>query len=107
MYVSHAPRSAGSSSVSAASSVRMRRVVRAVERLAQGHDDVARLERAGGGTGEQRGVEHEVDVADERDAGALRRQDPFEGARGVEAAEAASGDDDVPGHASEPTALAP
>ena len=39
-----------------------------LELLAQRHDDVARLERAGRGAGQQRRVEHEVDVVDERDA---------------------------------------
>ena len=41
------------------------------ELLAQRHDDVARLERAGRRAGQQRRVEHEVDVVDERDPRAL------------------------------------
>ena len=45
--------------------------VRALELLAQRHDDVPRLQRAAGGAGQQRRVEHEVDVVDERDPRAL------------------------------------
>ena len=43
----------------------------ALELLAQRDDDVARLERAAGRAGQQRRVEHEVDVGDDRDLGRL------------------------------------
>jgi len=60
---------------------------------------VARLEGAGRRLREERRVEEEVDVVDERDAGALAGQQAFERAGRVEAAEPASRYDDVPGDA--------
>ena len=68
------------------------------ELLAQRHDDVARLQRARRGARQQRRVEHEVDVVDDADPGAVRRQQAIERPRGVEAAEPAARDHDVPGH---------
>ena len=53
----------------------------------------------GRGLGQERRVEHEVDVVDEDQPRRLLRQDPLELARGGRAGEAAAGDDDVPGHA--------
>jgi peptidoglycan/xylan/chitin deacetylase (PgdA/CDA1 family) len=76
-----------------------------LQRLAQRDDDVARLQRAAGRPWQQRRVEHEVDVVDERDARAVRRQDALERPGCVEAAEAAARDDDVPGHACHATGL--
>jgi len=73
--------------------------VGAVEVLAQRHHDVPRLERAGGGPGQQRRVEHEVDVGDDRHVRGVRRQGALQLARGVQAAETAAKDHDVPGHA--------
>ena len=66
---------------------------------AQRDDHVARVERRPGGARQQRRVEHEVGVVDERHARALRRQQALERPRGVEAAEATAGDHDLPGHA--------
>ena len=72
--------------------------VRRVELLAQRHDDVARVERPGRGAGQQRGVQHEVDVVHERHPCTLRGQRPLQRSRGVEAAEAAACDHHMPGH---------
>ena len=69
-----------------------------VELLTQRNDDVARLERAGSGAREERRVEEEVCVAHDRDARAVAREDALEPASGVEPAEPAAGNDDVPGH---------
>ena len=70
--------------------------VGALELLAQRHDDVARLERARRRARQQRRVEHEVDVVDQRDLRArCGGQLALERARGVEPAEAAAGDDDA------------
>ena len=63
-----------------------------------GTDDVAGIERRAGGPGQQRRVEHEVRLVDERHAGALGGQQPLERAGRVEAAEATAGDHDLPGH---------
>src|SRR5204862_2603142 len=46
--------------------------------LAQRYDDVARLERPGRGAGQERRVEQEVRVGDERDVRALCGQDALE-----------------------------
>jgi len=73
-------------------------VDRRVELLTQRHDDVARLERARRRAGQQRRIEHAVVLGAEAHAGAVRRQDAGQRARRVEAAEAAPGDDHVPGH---------
>ena len=72
--------------------------MRLLEHVAQRGDDVARLEHAGRRLGQERRVEQEVDVVDERDARALARHRALELAGRVEAAEPATGDDDVPGH---------
>ena len=72
--------------------------VGAAQLRAQRDDHVARVERAPGGTREQRRVEQEVGVVDERHARALRRQQALQGAGGVEAAKAATRDHDLPGH---------
>jgi hypothetical protein len=71
-----------------------------IQLLAQRHHHVARLERARGGAGQQRGVEQEVDVRDERDARAVARQPALETSRRVQATEATSGYQDVVGHGS-------
>ena len=69
-----------------------------MELLAQRDDDVARLERPAGGAGQQRRVEHEVDVVDQRDVRAVGGELAFEAARDRQAAEAAAEDEHVPGH---------
>jgi hypothetical protein len=73
--------------------------VGAMENLAQRRDDVARLERPGRGLGQERRVEREVDVVDEHQPRRLLRQQLLELTGAGRAREAASGDDDVPGHA--------
>jgi hypothetical protein len=73
--------------------------LRALECGAQRDYDVARVERRACCAGEQRRVEHVVRVVDERHARAPAREDAFERARGVEAAEAASRDHHLPRHA--------
>ena len=59
---------------------------------------MARLQRGSGGAGKQRGVEQEVGLVHERHPRALGRQQTLQGARGVEAPEAAARDHDLPGH---------
>ena len=71
---------------------------RLAQDVAKRGDDVARLERPGRGLRQEGRVEEEVDVVDERDAGALGRHRALELAGGVVAAEATADDDDVPGH---------
>ncbi len=66
--------------------------------LAERDDDVARLQGAGGRAGQQRRVEHEVDVVDEDQLRRLLREDPLELAGCVRPREAPSGDDDVVSH---------
>jgi hypothetical protein len=51
--------------------------------LAQGHDHVPRLERAGAGAGQQRRVEHEVHVGDDGHLRGMRRERALELARRV------------------------
>ncbi len=72
--------------------------LRAAQLRAQRHRDVARVESRTGRAGEQRRVEHEVRLADERHTGALAGQQPLEGPGGIEAAESAARNDDLPGH---------
>ena len=79
--------------------------VRAAEDLAQRGDDVAGLEQAGGRLGQERRVEHEVDVVDEREPRRLHRQQPLQVARAGRPREPTTGDDDVPGHAPQYAAI--
>jgi hypothetical protein len=71
----------------------------AIQLLAQRDDDVARFERSRRRARQQRRVEHEVHVVDERDLRALPGHEALELAGGVQAAEAAPGDDDAMSHA--------
>ena len=66
--------------------------------VAQRRDDVARLQHAGGRLRQERRVEHEVDVVDERQPGRLARQDVLELARRGHPRESTTGNHDVPGH---------
>jgi hypothetical protein len=66
--------------------------------LAQRHHQLTGLERRSRGSGQQRRVEHEVDVVDERHPRGLRRQDALEAAGGGEPAEPATQDQELPGH---------
>ncbi|HEV2815444.1 MAG TPA: FAD-dependent oxidoreductase, partial [Solirubrobacteraceae bacterium] len=61
-----------------------------------------RLERSTRRAGQQRRVEHEVDVVDERHLRGLRAELALQAPGSGQAAEAAAGDDDVPGHVSAP-----
>ena len=72
--------------------------VRALQDVAQRRDDVARLQRPGRRLRQERRVEHEVDVVDEREPRRLARQEALELAGGRHPGEPTSGDDDVPGH---------
>src|SRR6185503_17956329 len=65
---------------------------------AERRDDVARLERPRRRLGEQRRVEHGVDVVDEDQLRRLRREDPLELAGCVRPREPPSGDDDLVSH---------
>jgi hypothetical protein len=67
--------------------------------LAERHHYVARLERAAGRSGQQRRVEHEVDVVDQGDLRGLVREATLEPTGGGEPCEAAAENEDVPGHA--------
>ncbi len=69
--------------------------VRPVQLLAQRNHDVARLQRARGGTRQERRVEQEVLLADEGDPRAVAREAALEAPRGIEAAEAPADDYDV------------
>ena len=72
--------------------------LRLLEDVAKRRDHVPRLERPRRGLRQERRVEQEVDVVDERDAGARAGHRALQLSGGVQAAEAATGDDDVPGH---------
>ena len=60
---------------------------------------MARIQRRARGAGQERRVQHEVGIVDERDEGALLGRDALERASGVEAAEAAARDHYPPAHA--------
>ena len=71
----------------------------ALEDLAQRGHDVARLQQAGRGLGQERRVEHEVDVVDEREPRRLLGEQPLKVVGHGRPSKPASRDDDVPGHA--------
>src|SRR5215218_9504977 len=74
--------------------------VRVPELFANGQRHVPRVDRASRHGRQQRGVEEEVRLADDRDLGAVPREPALEGAHRVEAAEAASRHHHLPGHQS-------
>ena len=72
--------------------------VRAPQDVAQRRDDVPRLQHAGRRLRQERRVEHEVDVVDEREPRRLVREKLLQLTGGRHPREPSSGDDDVPGH---------
>ena len=65
---------------------------------AQWDDDVPRVQRGAGRSGQQWRVEQEVRIVHERHMGALGGKQPLERASGVEASEPTAGDHDLPSH---------
>ena len=73
--------------------------VGAVEDVAQRRDDVTRLKRPRRRLGQERHVEHEVDVVDEDQPRRLLRHRPLQAPRSGGAAETTTGNYDIPSHA--------
>ncbi len=71
----------------------------ALEHVAQRRDHVARLQGSSGGLGQERRVEQEVDVVDERQPRRLLRHQLLQTPGGMGSTEATTGYDDIPGHA--------